>query len=86
VGAARAGRPNLLKLFNKLGPWLQNESVRAVELDRDTFSSELAKMSDAFEKWRYVYEYEHDELQINLGFMDKLAKATPSAAHNAVGA
>jgi hypothetical protein len=41
-------------------------------------------MSDAFEKWRYVYE--HDELQINLGFMDKLAKATQSAAHNAVGA
>jgi len=83
VGAARAGRPNLLKLFNKLGPWLQNEIVRAVGLDRDTFNTELAKMSDAFEKWRYVYE--HDELQINLGFMDKLAKATQSAAHNAVG-
>jgi hypothetical protein len=41
-------------------------------------------MSDAFVEWRYVYEY--SELQINLGFMDKLARATQEAATRAVGA
>lgn len=64
---------DLLKLFQKLGAWQQNEIIQAVAIDRDTFVAKLAKMSGAFMEWRYVYEY--PEVEINLGFMDTLAKA-----------
>ena len=71
---------NLLKLFHRLGPWSQNAIVHSVGLDRKSFENELAEMSEAFVQWRYVYEY--DEVKISIGFLDKLLRATVSAASN----
>ena len=83
-GQSVSKKHNLSELFQKLGPWQQNEIVRVVALDRETFVAELAKMSEAFVEWRYAYEY--PEVQINLGFMDQLAKAAQGAASSAIGA
>lgn len=69
---------NLSKLFHQLGPWSQNAIVQSVGLDRKSFEHELAQMSEAFVQWRYVYEY--DEVKISIGFLDKLLRATQSAA------
>lgn len=44
---------------------------------------ELGEMADSFTKWRYVYE--HEEVQINLGFLHQLAKATQDTAERVVG-
>jgi len=79
------GKPSghkLSQLFAKLGPWVQNEIIRAVGLEQQAFLAELAAISDAFVQWRYVYE--HTEVTMSMGFLDKLAVATQAAVAHAV--
>ncbi|MCM0611352.1 hypothetical protein KFJ24_02540 [Marinobacter sediminum] len=74
---------NLLKLFEKLDSSIQDEIIQGVGLDRASFMNELSEMADSFTQWRYVYE--HEEVQINLGFLDQLAKTTQNIALRVVG-
>jgi len=82
-GATATGH-NLSRLFQRLTPWHQNEIIKAVGLDRDSFMEDLVEMSEAFVQWRYVYDY--SEVKISIGFLDKLARATQEAARSAVSA
>ena len=68
----------LFDLFQKLDPKCQSNLVKLVGLDQETFENELAHMSEAFVQWRYVYE--HDEVSINLGFLEKLVRAMQALA------
>lgn len=74
---------NVSKLFEKLRSSIQDKIIQSVVLDRASFIRELRAMADAFIQWRYVYE--HEEVQINLGFLDKLAIATQNSAARVVG-
>jgi hypothetical protein len=78
----RVSGHKLSELFQKLEPRLQNEIIQAVGLDHDTFAYELTKMSNAFVQWRYIYEY--PEVNLNLGFMEQLSRATQNTEDNAV--
>jgi hypothetical protein len=73
----------LSDLFQILVPGFQNQIIQSVGLDQANFTRELAKVSDAFVKWRYVYEY--PEVNISLSFLSKLAEATQNTANNAIG-
>ncbi len=83
AGGDAAQGHNLLRLFEKLDSSIQDEIIQGVGLDRLCFMRELGEMADSFTKWRYVYE--HEEVQINLGFLHQLAKATQDTAERVVG-
>jgi HEPN domain-containing protein len=71
----------LSKLFHRLGPWQQNELVLSMGIDKNSFDAELGKVSDAFTQWRY--EYENGDLEISIGFLEKLAAATQRVLNSA---
>lgn len=74
---------NLSELFLKIWPWTQNVIIQGVGLERKSFTNELSQMSEAFTKWRYIYEYE--EVAGSIGFLDKLARTTQRALSDIVG-
>lgn len=71
---------DLFKLFQKLSPAAQDLIVKEVGLDRAAFSVELNKISNAFVKWRYIYEKLDDSPAIGIQFLGKLAGATQKAS------
>ena len=73
----------LLNLFEMLSPSQQGQLIQHVRLGKGEFEKEIGRMSNAFAEWRYVYEY--PELQISLGFLDRLARAAQEVCTNVIG-
>jgi hypothetical protein len=63
-----------VELFNKLPAEIKTEIERLVVGDEDTFSCQLATVSNAFVEWRYIFE-ESGYISIDLEFLAKLHKA-----------
>lgn len=62
---------NLVKLFELLPSAIQDRVVGACAKTRKEFGTSLESAAKLFEEWRYVYELE--EPQIDIQFLTKLA-------------
>lgn len=67
----------LKELFNALEPSTQQIIFEAVDIERQKFESSLEAASNAFVEWRYIYEQE--SANVDMEFLSKLAKATQDA-------
>ena len=72
--------PSADRSFRKLASVLSDWKCSAAFNDPSIKSA----ISDAFVQWRYVYE--HAEVTMSMGFLDKLAVATQAAVVRAIGA
>lgn len=79
-GGAASGH-ELARLFKKISPVTQNLILREVGLDLAAFNTTLNSISNAFVKWRYIYE--KDSAQVDINFVKKLAIATQKVAASA---
>lgn len=73
----RSGQPpkshNLSKLFEALSPAIQDQVITACGKCRKDFDAALGQASALFEEWRYIYEIENP--QVDLEFLTHLADA-----------
>ena len=76
AGGAASGH-KLKELFGALEPPTQQLIIAAVGLARPEFDSSLEAASNTFVEWRYVYEQE--SANANIEFLSKLSKATQNA-------
>lgn len=68
----------LAELFGMLSPASQNFIITDTGVDRTTFDQSLQSVSNAFVEWRYVYEKQN--AQVNIDFLSRLAAATQKAS------
>ena len=73
-----------VELFNKLPDEIKTEIERRVVGDEDTFSCRLATVSNAFVKWRYIFE-ESGYISVDLDFLVKLHSAVTHIGEKYVG-
>lgn len=80
TGSQSSGH-KLADLYTKLPIEYQNLILAEVGTDETSFQQELLLVSNAFVEWRYIYEQEHT--QININFLNRLALAVQNASSRA---
>jgi predicted DNA binding CopG/RHH family protein len=70
----------LKELFSALEAPTQQQIVSAVGVAEGEFNTSLAEASNAFVEWRYIYERE--SANANVEFLSKLSKATQDARYS----
>ncbi|MBR2408739.1 MAG: hypothetical protein IKB07_07250 [Lachnospiraceae bacterium] len=68
-------------LFNQLDDKWKGVIIRLMEYEEIVFCHFLKQSSNAFEKWRYIYEREEDERRIYFVFLKKFAVTLQKVAY-----
>ena len=75
---------DLVTLFGQVRTEVQDTIISALGISRSAFEPLLEGVTDAFEKWRYIYEQTGD-IDITQHFLYNLAEATHQAMAQASG-